>query len=272
MPSIETGILIFVIGLLVGVLGSMLGIGGGVLLIPLLTGLFDIPIKTAIGASIVSVIATSSAAGAVYVGRGLAHTRLAMVLEIATTMGALTGGITAILLSPNLLEGIFALALLYVVYSMRQLPKEDSSVTLTGLLNASYIDPFTGHPVIYGIRNLVSGLGASFVAGNISGLLGIGGGIIKVPIMSLVMGVPLRAAIATSNFMIGITAATSAIIYYQHGYIDPRIAIPTALGVLVGAQLGTRIGGRVRSHWLKQLFQGLLLIFAIQMFYKAVAG
>src|ERR1043165_1574589 len=116
---------IFVIGLLVGALGSMLGIVGAFLLIPLLPGLFGIPIKTAIGASIVSVIATSSAAGAVYVGKGLTHTRLAMVLEIATTLGALAGGLTAVLLSPNILEGLFALVLIYVVYSMRRLPTED---------------------------------------------------------------------------------------------------------------------------------------------------
>ena len=249
----------------------MLGIGGGVLIIPLLTGLFGVPIKTAIGASIISVIATSSAAGAVYVGRGLANTRLAMVLEIATTLGALAGGITAVLLSPRLLEVIFGLALFYVVYSMR-LFKEDAAVAPTGLLRASFIEPLTGQTITYGIHNLLAGLGASFMAGNISGLLGIGGGIVKVPIMSLMMGVPLRAAIATSNFMIGITAATSAVIYYQHGYIDPSIAIPTALVVLVGAQIGTRVGGRVRSHWLKQLFQGLLLVFAIQMFYRAIAG
>ncbi len=264
------GLLIFAVGLGVGGLGSMLGIGGGVLLIPLLTGLFGIPIKTAIGASIVSVIATSSAAGAVYVGRGLAHTRLAMVLEIATTLGALAGGITAILLNANLLAGIFGAALIYVVYSMSRLPKEDHPFGPTGLLDTNFIDPFSGQVVVYGIHNLATGMGASFLAGNISGLLGIGGGIIKVPIMSLVMGVPLRAAIGTSNFMIGITAATSAIIYYQHGYLDPSIAIPTALGVLAGAQMGTRLGGKVRSQRLKQIFQGLLLVFAIQMFYQAV--
>ncbi|MEW5961742.1 MAG: sulfite exporter TauE/SafE family protein [Chloroflexota bacterium] len=268
----DIGLLIFSVGLLVGGLGSMLGIGGGVLIIPLLVSLFDIPIKTAIGASIISVIATSSAAGAVHVGRGLTNTRLAMVLEVATTLGALAGGITAVLLSPDLLEATFGLALLYVVYSMRRLPKEDTPVAPTGLLNASYVDPFTGQTIVYGIHKLTSGLGASFVAGNISGLLGIGGGIIKVPIMSLMMGVPLRAAIATSNFMIGITAATSAVIYYQHGYVDPSIAIPTALGVLVGAQIGTHAGGRMRSHRLKQIFQGLLLIFAIQMFYRAITG
>jgi uncharacterized membrane protein YfcA len=265
-------VVIFVVALAVGVLGSMLGIGGGVLLIPLLTGLFGIPIKTAIGASIVSVIATSSAAGAVYVGRGLSHTRLAMVLEIATTLGALAGGITAVLLSPNLLEGLFALVLIYVVYSMRWLPKEEHVTAPTGLLDTSYLDSASGATVTYGVRNLPLGMGASFLAGNVSGLLGIGGGIIKVPIMTLVMGMPLRAAIGTSNFMIGVTAATSAVIYYQRGLLDPNIAIPTALGVLVGAQIGTRVGGKVRSTSLKLIFQGLLLIFAIQMIYQAVMG
>jgi uncharacterized membrane protein YfcA len=268
----EITALIAAIGVAVGALGSMLGIGGGVLLIPLLTGLLGVPIKTAIGASIVSVIATSSAAGAVYVERGLTHTRLSMVLEVATTLGALAGGITAILLAPNLLEGIFGVVLLYIVYSMRRIPKEDAHIGPTGLLDMHYTDPLSGKVVSYRVRNLPVGLGASFLAGNVSGLLGVGGGIIKVPIMTLVMGLPLRAAIGTSNFMIGITAATSAVIYYQHGYIDPSIAIPTALGVLVGAQVGTRLGGQIRSYRLKQLFQGLLLVFAVQMLYKAFTG
>ena len=266
------GLLIFVVSLIIGGLGSMLGIGGGVLLIPLLMGLFHVPIKTAIGASIVSVIATSSAAGAVYVGRGLAHTRLSMVLEIATTIGALAGGITAVLISSHLLESAFAALLVYVAFSLRRLSIHEGSARPTGLLDTNYTDPFNGETITYGVRNLPQGLGASFIAGNISGLLGIGGGIIKVPIMNLVMGVPLRAAIATSNFMIGITAATSAVVYYQHGYLDPRIAIPTSLGVLIGAQIGTRIGGRVRSQRLKQVFQWLLLVFAAQMIYQAVRG
>src|SRR5512147_432254 len=126
--NVETPILIFIVGALVGALGSMLGIGGGVLLIPLLTGLFGLPIKMAIGASIISVIATSSAAGAVYVGRGMTHTRLAMVLEIATTLGALAGGITAVLISPNALSFLFGAVLLYVVFSMSRLPKEEAAV------------------------------------------------------------------------------------------------------------------------------------------------
>ncbi len=265
-------LLTFIIGLVVGVLGAMLGVGGGVLLIPLLTGLLGVPIKTAIGTSILSVIATSSAAGAVYVGRGLTHSRLAMVLEIATTAGALAGGLTAVLISPHLLTIFFGVILIYVAISMRKLPKEDRAAAPTGVLDTSYFDPLTGNPVTYGVRNFGAGMGASFLAGNISGLLGIGGGIIKVPIMSLVMGVPLRASIATSNFMIGITAATSAIIYYARGHIDPTLAIPTSLGVLAGAQIGTRVGGRVRSQKLRQVFQLLLLAFAIQMFYQAVRG
>jgi hypothetical protein len=263
---------VFLVGIGAGVLGAMLGIGGGVILIPLLTGLLGLPIKTAIGASIISVIATSSAAGAVYVGRGLTHTRLSMVLEIATTLGALAGGITAVLISPNLLAGLFGLVLLYVAYSMRGGHQEAEHVEPTGMLDTSYIDPLTGEQVNYGVHRLPLGMLASFIAGNVSGLLGIGGGVIKVPIMSLVMGMPLRAAIATSNFMIGITAATSAIIYYQHGYIDPSVAIPTALGILIGAQAGSRLGSRVHSRHLKQIFQVLLLIFAIQMFYRAITG
>jgi hypothetical protein len=268
---IET-MLVFLVGVVVGGAGSMLGIGGGVMLIPLLTTLFGFGIKTAIGASIISVIATSSAAGAVYVERGLTHSRLAMVLEIATTAGALAGGITAVLISPRALSFIFAFVLLYVAYSMKGFRGQERGATMTGALDTAYRDPLTGSMVAYGVQHLPLGMGASFLAGNISGLLGIGGGIIKVPIMNIVMGIPIRAAIATSNFMIGVTAATSAIVYYQHGYVNPSVAIPTALGVLLGARFGTVLGGRVRSQQLKQIFQLILLFFAVQMFVHGVRG
>lgn len=265
-------LIFFLVAALVGVLGSMLGIGGGVLIIPILTLFLGVPIKTAIGASIISVIAASSGAGAVYVGRGLTHTRLGMVLEVATTLGALAGGITAVLVSPRLLEGLFGLILVYVVYSLNRLPKAGEGGGPTGLLDTRYIDPFTGEEVTYGIRHLPAGMAASFLAGNVSGLLGVGGGIIKVPIMVLVMGMPLKAAIATSNFMIGVTAATSAVVYYARGYVDPQIAVLTALGVLLGAQVGPRLGGRARTRTLKWIFQGVLLLFAVQMLGKAVLG
>jgi len=264
--------LFFAVAILVGILGSLLGIGGGVLIIPILTIFLGVPIKTAIGASIVSVIATSSAAGVVYVGRGLAHTRLALVLEVATTLGALAGGLTAAVISSRLLEALFGLVLLYVVNRLQRLPKEEGPGIPGGILRTSYLDPLTGHKVSYGVHHLPYGLAASFLAGGVSGLLGIGGGVIKVPIMILVMGIPLKAAIATSNFMIGVTAATSAVIYYERGYVDPRVAVPTALGVLIGAQLGSRVGGRARSLTLKHLFQVLLVVFGLQMLLRAVLG
>jgi uncharacterized membrane protein YfcA len=268
----EQILLIALVGLLVGGLGSMLGIGGGVLLIPILTGLFGLPIKTAIGASIVTVIATSSAAGAVYLSRGLTHTRLAMIMEIATTLGAVAGGVTALLLSPNLLAGLFGVVLIYVFYNMSRRKQGDTLTGPTGMLDSEYLDPKTNQTVTYGVKRLPWGLGASFLAGNISGLLGIGGGVIKVPVMTLVMGMPMRAAVATSNFMIGITAATSAVIYYQRGYVDPRVAVPTALGVLIGAQFGSRFGARLHNIQLERIFRWVLLIFAVQMFIKAVTG
>jgi uncharacterized membrane protein YfcA len=195
-----------------------------------------------------------------------------MVLEVATTAGALAGGITAVVISPNLLALFFGLILIYAAFNMRKLSKEGTTIRTTGVLDTDYVDPQTGNEVRYGIRNLPAGMGASFFAGNISGLLGIGGGIIKVPIMSLVMGVPIRASIATSNFMIGVTAATSAIIYYARGLIDPTIAVPTALGVFAGAQIGTRLGGRLKSEKLTRAFQLVMLLFAIDMFYQALRG
>jgi GAF domain-containing protein len=163
-----------------------------------------------------------------------------MVLEVATTAGAFAGGITAILLSPHILSFIFGLVLICMAYSMRRFRGREALISQTGLLDTNYRDPLTGEVVRYGIHNLPLGMGASFLAGNISGLLGIGGGVVKVPIMTLVMGIPMRAAIATSNFMIGVTAAASAIIYYQHGYISPSSAIPTALGVLCWARVSGR--------------------------------
>jgi hypothetical protein len=265
-------LVLFLIGMIVGCFGSLLGIGGGILLIPLMTMFLGVPIKTAIGTSAMCVVATSCAASVVYLKRGLTHTRLAIVLEITTTAGALAGGITAVLINPNLLALFFGVILVYMALSMRRLNRESTTVDAGGILKTSYVDPQTGCIVRYGVHKLPAGMGMSFFAGNISGLLGVGGGIIKVPIMSLTMGVPLRASIATSNFMIGITAATSAIIYYARGLVDPAIAVPAALGVFAGAQIGTRIGGKLNSGKLRLIFQIVMLVFAIDMFYEAFKG
>jgi uncharacterized membrane protein YfcA len=263
---------LFAISVAVGALGGMLGVGGGVFLIPILTLLLHIPIKIAIGASLVSVIATSSAAGAAYVGHGVTHSRLAMVLEIATAAGALAGGLLASMVPNRALEAGFAILLVGTSWAMGRLQVERVAYEKTGVLDTSYVDPASGRIIEYGVHRLPSGLASSFAAGGFSGLLGIGGGVIKVPMMALVMRIPLRAAIATSNFMIGVTASTSALVYFGRGYLVPEVTVPTALGILAGAGLEPRLFGKVRSAFIKRAFQGLLVFFALEMAYKAYRG
>jgi uncharacterized membrane protein YfcA len=262
---------VFAIALMVGAVGGMLGVGGGVLLVPLLTGVMHVPIRQAIGASLVSVIATSNAAGSVYVAHGLTHLKLSMVLEIATTVGAIVGSLIAASINPRWLEGLFALMLVATAFGMRSL-RPDEPPTTTGLLDTRYRDPTSGRWVDYGVRHLPVGMAASVTAGMLSGLVGVGGGVVKVPIMAVVMHVPLRAAVATSNFMIGVTAATGAIVYYSRGLVAPHVAVPAALGVLIGASIEPRLGVKVRSARIKHVFLALILIFAAEMGWKAVRG
>ncbi|MGO8685186.1 MAG: sulfite exporter TauE/SafE family protein [Thermoleophilia bacterium] len=262
--------LILVVAALAGVLGSMLGIGGGLLIVPFLTLALGVPMKVAIGASLIGVIATSSAAQVVYVTRGLSHTRLGITLEMATTLGALAGGITAVLMNARVLQTLFALMLLYATWSMSRRPAGAAAPAPTGRLDTVYNAPGVS-PVTYGVRRLPLGMVASFFAGNVSGLLGVGGGVIKVPVMTQVMGVPMKAAFATSNFMLGVTAATSAALYFGRGFVEPYTAVPVALGVLVGAQVGPRLATRMQARSLRILFQVLLVVFAVQMVGKALA-
>jgi uncharacterized protein len=263
-------IVLVVIAVFVGLLGSMLGVGGGILLVPLLTLFLDVPVKTAIGTSLVCVVVTSSASQVVYVARGLTNSRLGMTLEVATTLGALMGGITALLVSGRAIFGVFAAVLVYVLVSMEREPAPRRAVTPGSVLAASFTDPDSGDEVAYGVGHLPGGLALSFVAGNISGLLGVGGGAIKVPVMNLLMGVPLRAAIATSNLMIGVTAATGALIFFGRGLVEPRYAVPTAIGILLGAQLGPRLSGRLSAALLRRIFEVLLAVLAVQMALKAL--
>jgi uncharacterized membrane protein YfcA len=160
---LTVSLLIFGVAILIGILGSMLGIGGGVFIIPFLTGIIGLPIKEVIGASIISVIATSTAAGAVYIGRGITHSRLAMVLEIATTLGALAGGFTAVLVNPNILEGVFGLVLLYVAFTMAFGFHRALKTSAAGILQTSYADPLTKETITYGVQRLPAGMAASFV-------------------------------------------------------------------------------------------------------------
>ena len=264
-----TFFVIVAVAVAVGLLGSMLGVGGGILLVPILTLFLGVPVKTAIGTSLVCVVVTSSASQIVYVARGLTNTRLGMTLEVATTLGALLGGITAILISGRAIYAIFAAVLVYVLLSMERRPAERRPARPDSVLAGAFIDPDSGSEVSYGIAHLPAGLAFSFVAGNVSGLLGVGGGVIKVPVMNLIMGMPLRASIATSNLMIGVTASTGALIFFGRGLVEPRYAVPTAIGILVGAQVGPRISTRVSTVVLRRVFEVLLVVLAVQMALKA---
>jgi uncharacterized membrane protein YfcA len=269
----------------------MLGLGGGLLIVPLLTLGFGLPLREAVGVSLVCVIVTSSASAGVYLQRRQANLRLGMVLELFTGVGAVLGGAIAFLISEQLLAGAFALLMAYVAASMLRGARgrgraaaappvvpatggEDVPVELDEEPDdeAAIVDPDAGSLGLRpdGFRRMPLAAAASVGAGVASALLGIGGGIIKVPLMHLALGVPLRIATATSNLMVGITASTSAIVYLLRGGIDAYAAGPTAIGVFVGASLGSRFGNRVNVGVLRLLFVAVLLYTAFQMARRAL--
>jgi uncharacterized membrane protein YfcA len=269
-------------GAAAGVFGSLLGLGGGILIVPLLTIGFGLDLREAVGVSLVCVIMTSSAAAGVYLERHVANLRLGMTLELFTAIGALVGGLVAFLLDERLLSLLFAGLLVYVAATMArtrattQEPASDEGLTVPRTFTESAAAPraqallagMSGES--YDVRNLGRGIVGSAGAGVASALLGIGGGIIKVPLMHLTMGVPLRVATATSNFMIGITAAAGAVIYLLRGEIDPYVAGPTAIGVFIGASIGSRVAGRIDLRLLRCLFVVVLVVTAIQMLLRAI--
>ncbi len=262
-----------VVGVAVGLFGALVGLGGGIFLVPVLSLFMGVPIHTAIAASLVAVIATSTSAAVGYLRHDLSNIRLGMILEVATTVGAVVGGLVATSLNREVLSGVFGVVLatvgIYMVVRRGTEPVAATDVTpggdLHGRLGGRYYDQRRGEDVAYAVRRVPFGLAASFVAGNLSGLLGIGGGVIKVPAMTLAMGVPPKAAIATSNFMIGVTACASAFIYYSRGYIDPRVVVPVVLGVTVGAFAGSRLASRLKSSHLVFALAIVMMLLAAQM-------
>lgn len=274
---ITTSIVILLISVLAGFLGSLLGLGGGIIITPALTLLLGIDIKYAIGASIISVIATSSGSAVAYLKDRITNVRVAMFLEIATTIGALTGAFIAGLVSTKYLYLIFGFLLLYSAINMfkkrkQELPRDISPSPLSRKLNLSgaYYDKALSETVEYNVTGVYGGFGMMYVAGVISGLLGIGSGIFKVMAMDSFMKLPMKVSTATSNFMIGVTAAASAGIYLSRGNIDPSIAAPVALGVLLGASVGTKVMQRLKSSTLRLVFIPVLLYVSIQMIIKGV--
>jgi uncharacterized membrane protein YfcA len=270
--------LLMVGGAVTGAFGALLGLGGGVLIVPLLTLGFGLPLREAVGVSLICVIMTSSAAAGVYLERHVANLRLGMTLELFTAFGALVGGSVAFLLDERLLSLLFAALLLYVAFTMARGRSAEPDVEVADVAEVAAAGDPTPPPGVlarmsgdgYRVRNLGRGIVGATGAGVVSALLGIGGGIIKVPLMNLAMGVPLRVAAATSNMMIGITAAASAVIYIIHGGIDPYIAGPTAIGVFIGATAGSRLGHRIDVRYLRLLFVVVLAYTAIQMLVRVV--
>ncbi len=280
MDWIHVGLLVL-IGISGGVFGSMMGVGGGVLVIPLLTLGMKLPMKEAIACSLIAVAATACASAASYLKLRYANVRLALLLETTTAAGAIVGAFLAVAFHARLLAGLFAGMLVYAGYSMFRNRKQEPGQPLSdgvplhegspvSSLSASYHDAASGVPTRYDVRSLPLGLGASGFAGLLSGLLGIGGGVVQVPVMNLAMGVPIRAAVATSSFMIGITAIASSFVYYQKGYMDPLTAGPVFVGVLIGVQAGTRAMPRIRALYLKLFFAAVLLVVAVLMLLKAM--
>ena len=265
---------IVAISMLAGFLGALLGLGGGMIIVPALTLLLHVDIRLAIGASIVSVIATSSGAAAAYVRERLANMRVAMFLELGTTLGAITGAYLAGIAHPRLLFILFGLILGYSAIAMLRGRRAAEGERTVGpwarvlRLESSYYDHAAGEEIVYQPRRARIGLGLMYIAGTVSGLLGIGSGALKVPAMDLAMELPIKVSTATSNFMIGVTAAASAGVYFSRGQIDPFIASPVAIGVLTGAFLGSQTLGRISNRSIRMIFIFVMLFIATQMLFR----
>ena len=279
--SLPTIAYLVVAGLGAGWLGAWIGIGGGTVLVPAFVLAFGFDPKVAVATSLLTVIATSTAAGSVYVGRGLSNTRIAMALEIATTIGGMAGGLLAIVIPSHVLAGIFGVVMAVTALSMlrwstvkesghfepSETPVEGSEQR--GELAGTYYDELRRGLVHYRAVRIYAGSAIALLAGAVSGLLGVGGGFLKVPAMNLGMNVPIKVAVATSNFMIGVTAAASVFVYFGRGYVHPLLVAPVALGVVGGALVGTIHSGRASHALLKRVIAGVLIIVAVQMGLRA---
>jgi uncharacterized protein len=273
---LEFCIILWLGALAAGLLGSLTGLGGGVVLVPLLV-LLGVDIRYAIGAALVSVIATSSGAAAAYVKEGWTNLRLGMFLELATTVGAVTGAYLATThLRPDVVAVLFGIVLLISSYlSIRHRPQHTAAETPDHLATWLKLDstyPTRRGRQSYHVHRVPQGFGLMFVAGILSGLLGIGSGALKVLAMDQAMRVPFKVSTTTSNFMIGVTAAASAGLYLHQGYIDPGLAMPVMLGVLPGALLGTLILARAETRWLRLVFAVVLVAQGVQMIVSGLSG
>jgi len=276
MNILEFTGLVWVGSFVAGLLGALTGLGGGVVLVPLLTLFFHVDIRYAIGASLVSVIATSSGAAAAYVKEGFSNIRIGMFLEIATTLGALLGAFLATIVPTSALAIIFGVVLIYSGFISRRprLPHERNQPPdrIATFLRMNGSLPEGDGMRHYNPQRVPTGFSLMFGAGTLSGLLGMGGGSMKVLAMDHAMKLPFKVSTTTSNFMIGVTAAASAGVYLNRGYVDPGLAMPVMLGVLAGSLLGTRVLVRMETKWLRLVFSLVIALLGIEMLYKGIRG
>lgn len=274
---LNTALLLLGIGLFAGILGAILGIGGGMIITPILTLMMGLDIKYAIGASIIAVIATSSGATIAYLKDEMLNLRVAMFLEIATSVGAIIGALLTGIAPSHVLFVLFGALLVFSSYNMirklrgksdGQLNQEDDTLSTKLKLNGTYYDKVEQKQIDYHVKNVPGGFTMMFGAGFASGLLGIGSGAFKVIAMDTIMKMPLKPSSATSNLMMGVTAAASATVYFFNGSIRPDIAAPLAIGILVGATIGSRIMQRLRPRVIRMIFIPIILFMGLQMVFK----
>jgi uncharacterized protein len=277
MTILTFTIVVWAISALAGFLGALTGLGGGVIVVPALTLALGVDLKYAIGASLVSVIATSSGAAAAYVREGYSNIRIGMFLEIATTIGAVIGAGLAAHISTHAIAIIFGIVLLQSAWqsvfgAAQEHPHSLDCDKWGARLRLGGDYPLNGKLQKYGVCNVPAGLSMMFGAGALSGLLGIGSGAVKVIAMDRTMRIPFKVSSTTSNFMIGVTAAASAGVYLSRGYIDPGLSMPVMLGVLAGSLVGTRILVQTETKWLRLIFSIVILLLGAQMIYNGAAG
>lgn len=276
MNILTFSIVVWLASLAAGFLGSLTGLGGGVVIVPLLTLGFGVDIKYAIGASLISVIATSSGAASAYVKEGFTNIRIGMFLEVATTFGALLGAYIATRLSNSAIAIIFGLVLIQSSYlTLKRIGEPSLALESDRLADRLRLDgtyPVPGGLESYHVQGVPVGFCIMFLAGSISGLLGIGSGALKVIAMDQAMHIPFKVSTATSNFMIGVTAAAGAGVYLNRGYIDPVLAMPVVLGVLLGSLIGSRHLFEAETNKLRIIFSAVILLLAIEMIYLGLKG
>ncbi len=270
--SLSHALVVFGIGSAAGFIGALFGLGGGILVVPALAVGLGIPMHTAIATSLICGIATSSASASRYIRLGIANIKLGVLLEPWTVLGAISGGLLAGMLPGLTLMKVFGVCIIAMSYPMsrglREKGEKDEAVD-DSILSGEYDDAASGGVIRYRVKRLPLAMGVSSVSGVLSGLLGVGGGIFQVPALTLLCGLPMKAAAATSSFMIGVTAVASAVIYYGRGYVSPSLAAACVIGVFLGSRLGVVVSGRVHGDLIRKAFAVVMVVIGVRLLAKA---